>query len=138
MAEAEFMRRWFDEVWNNQNEAAIEEMFAEDGIGHELGPEPIVGPENFKTFHRAFVSAYPDLKVRVEDTVVEGDKIAVRCRVAGSHNGDGIGLAPTNRPVEFTGMVMVRIKDGKIAEAWNEFNFMEMYKQVGALTLNLQ
>ena len=138
MPNAEFMHRWFEEVWNNQNEAAISEMFAEDGVGHGLGPEPIVGPESFKVFHRAFVSAYPDLKVQVEDTVVEGDKIAVRCRVTGSHDGHGIGVAPTNQPVEFTGMVIVRVNDGKIVEAWNEFNFMEMYKQVGALTLNLQ
>jgi len=138
MAEAEFMHRWFEEVWNNQNEAAIEEMFGADGVGHGLGGEPIVGPENVKTFHRAFVSAYPDLKVHVEDTVVEGDKIATRCRVTGSHQGNGIGVAPTNTPVEFTGMVIVRVRDGQIVEAWNEFNFMEMYKQVGALTLNLQ
>ena len=74
----------------------------------------------------------------VEDTVVEGDKIATSCRVSGSHDGHGIGLSPTNQPVDFTGMVIVRLKDGKIAEAWNEFNFMKMYEQVGALTLNLQ
>jgi len=138
MVDASFIHRWFDEVWNNQSEAAVDEMFAEDGIGHGLGGEPIRGPEEFKTFHRAFISAYPDLKVLVEDAVVEGDKIAARCRVTGVHQGHGIGLAPTNQPVEFTGMVIVRVKDGKIVEAWNEFNFMEMYKQVGALTLNLQ
>src|SRR5580765_2328304 len=138
MAGEAFIHRWFDEVWNNQSEAAVDEMFAEDGVGHGLGGEPIRGPEEFKTFHRAFISAYPDLKVLVEDTVVEGDKIAARCRVTGVHQGHGIGLAPTNQPVEFTGMVIVRVKDGKIVEAWNEFNFMEMYKQVGALTLNLQ
>lgn len=138
MAESEFMHRWFEEVWNNKNEAAIEELFAEDGIGYGLGAENIVGPEQFKVFHRAFVAAYPDLRVTVEDSVVEGDKIAVRCKVTGSHDGDGIGVAATNQPVEFTGMVIVRVKDGKIVEAWNEFNFMEMYRQVGALTLNLQ
>ena len=138
MAEAEFMHRWFEEIWNNRNESVIDEMFAEDGVGHGLGTEPIVGPENFKTFHRAFVSAYPDLKVHVEDTVVEGDKIATRCRVTGSHRGDGIGVPPTDRPVDFTGMVIVRVKDGKIVEAWNEFDFMKMYTQVGALTLDLQ
>ena len=88
--------------------------------------------------HRAFLSAYPDLKIEVVDTVVEGDKIAARCRVTGSHAGDGIGVLPTNQPVEFTGMTIVQVQDGKIVEAWNEFNFMEMYKQVGALTLNLQ
>lgn len=72
----------------------------------------------------------------VEDTVVEGDKIAARCRVLGKHDGHGIGLSPTNQPVEFTGMVVVNVKDGKIVEAWNEFNFMKMYTQLGALTLN--
>jgi len=138
MADAEFIHRWFDEVWNNKNEDAIDEMLAADGVGYGLGAENIVGPENFKMFQRAFVSAYPDLKVTVEDTVVEGDKIAARCRVTGSHEGEGIGLLPTNQPVDFTGMVIVRVRDGKIVEAWNEFNFMEMYKQVGALTLNLQ
>ena len=138
MANAEFIHRWFEEVWNNKREDAIDEMLAEDGVGYGLGPEGIVGPENFKTFHRAFVSAYPDLKVTVVDTVVEGDKIAARCRVTGSHDGHGIGVAPTNQPVEFTGMLIVRVRDGKIVEAWNEFNFMEMYKQVGALTLSLQ
>lgn len=138
MAEAEFIHRWFQEVWNNRNEAAIEELFAADGIGYGLGPDNIVGPEAFKIFHRAFVSAYPDLKVTVEDTVVEGDKIATRCSVTGSHTGEGIGLTPTNQPVEFTGMVIVRVVDGKIVEAWNEFDFMKMYTQVGALKLDLK
>jgi predicted ester cyclase len=137
-----FMHRWFEEVWNQKSEAAVDEMFAADGIGHGLtdpdGNDVIRGPESFKKLQRAFLSAYPDLRVTVEDTVVEGDKIAARCRVTGSHDGHGIGVAPTNQPVEFTGMVIVKIKDGKIVEAWNEFNFMKMYEQVGALTLNLQ
>ena len=137
MAEAEFIHRWFEEVWNNKREEVVDEMLAEDGIGYGLGAENIVGPENFKVFHRAFVSAYPDIKVTVEDTVVEGDKIAARCRVTGTHCGDGIGVTPCNNVVDFTGMLIVRVKDGKIVEAWNEFNFMEMYKQIGALTLNL-
>lgn len=136
-----FIHRWFDEVWNNKREDAIDEMFAENGIANGLNDadgNPLRGPEGFKTLHRAFLSAYPDLKITVEDTVVEGDKIAARCKVTGSHDGHGIGVSPTNQPVEFTGMTIVRVKDGKIVEAWNEFNFMEMYKQVGALTLNLQ
>ena len=46
-------------------------------------------------------------------------------------------VAPTNNPVEFTGLAIVRVEDGKIVEAWNEFDFMKMYAQVGALQLNL-
>ena len=132
------LNRWFEEVWNKRREDAIDEMFAADGIGYGLGPENIVGPEDFKAFHRAFVSAYPDLRVTVEDTVVEGDKIAARCRVTGSHNGEGIGLLPTNKTVDFTGMTIVRVENGKIAEAWNEFDFMKMYRTLGALKLDLQ
>lgn len=141
MADETFIHRWFEEVWNKKREEAIDEMMAEDCVANGLADQAgssIRGTEPFKMLHRAFVSAYPDMKITVEDTVIQGDKIAARCRVTGSHAGDGIGVAPTNQPVEFTGMTIVRIKDGKIVEAWNEFNFMEMYKQVGALTLNLQ
>jgi steroid delta-isomerase-like uncharacterized protein len=135
------IHHWFEEVWNKKREDAIDEMFAADGIAHGLDDadgNAIRGPEGFKALHRAFLSAYPDLKITVEDTVVEGDKIAARCKVTGSHEGHDIGVPPTNQPVEFTGMTIVRVKDGKIVEAWNEFNFMKMYEQIGALTLNLQ
>jgi steroid delta-isomerase-like uncharacterized protein len=138
MPDASFIYRWFEEVWNKKSEAAVDEMLAEDGVGHGLPGGDIRGPESFKTYQRALLSAYPDLRVIVEDTVVEDDKIVARCRVTGVHQGEGLGLAATNKPVEFTGMCIIRVKDGKIVEAWNEFNFMEMYNQLGALTLNLQ
>jgi predicted ester cyclase len=67
--------------------------------------------------------------------MVEGDKIAARCTVRGTHAGDGLGLAATNMPVEFTGICIVRVRDGKIIEAWNNFDFMSMFQQVGALAL---
>lgn len=136
-----FMHRWFDEVWNKRNEAAIDEMFAEDGIANGLNDadgNPLRGPEAFKTLHRAFLAAYPDLQITVEDTVTEGDKIAARCTVRATHAGDGLGIAATNQPIEFTGLTIVRLKDGKIVEAWNEFDFLKMYHQIGALTLNLK
>ena len=141
MTDSSFLHRWFEEVWNNKSEIAVDEMFATDGIAHGLvdseGNE-VRGPEGFKKLQRQFLETFPDMHIEVEDTVVDGDKIAARCRVTGSHLGRGIGVAPTNGPVEFTGMTIVRVKDGKIVEAWNEFNFMEMYRQVGALTLNLR
>ena len=142
MAEYEtFLHRWFEEVWNQRSEDAIDEMFAEDGVANGLNDaegNALRGPEAFKTLHRAFLAAYPDLKITVEDTVCEGDKIAARCKVSATHAGEGIGVAPTNQPIEFTGLTIVHLKDGKITEAWNEFDFMTMYSQIGALTLNLQ
>lgn len=133
--------RWFEEVWNKQREDAIDEMFHEDGIAFGLDDadgNPRRGPEGFKTLHRSFLSAFPDIKIAVEDTVCEGDKIAARCKVTGTHKGEGLGVSPTGSKVEFIGIGIVRIKDGKIAEAWNNFDFMTMYEQLGVLHLNLQ
>lgn len=128
-----FVHRWFEEVWNKGRAEAIDEMLDCDGVAHGLTDESgkeLCGPEGFKPFFESFRKAFPDLAVKVEDTVIEGDKIAARCTVRGTHTGEGIGIAATNRPVEFTGMTIVRLKDGKIAEAWNNFDFMSMFQQL--------
>jgi predicted ester cyclase len=51
--------------------------------------------------------------------------------VRGKHSGDHLGFKATNNPVQFTGIAITRIENGKIAEAWNEFDFTEMNKQLG-------
>jgi predicted ester cyclase len=53
--------------------------------------------------------------------------------VRGKHTGDHLGVAASNSPVEFTGISIVRIRDGQIVEAWNNFDFMSMNQQIGAL-----
>jgi predicted ester cyclase len=134
-----FLHRWFEEVWNKGREEAIDEMFDADGIANGLNDaagNPIKGREDFKVLHRAFREAFPNLNITVEDTVTEGDKIAGRCTIRAVHEGAGLGIAPTNQPIEFTGLTIVKLKDGKIIEAWNEFDFMKMFTQVGALTFN--
>ena len=132
----DLIRRWFDEVWNKGREEAIDEMFAADGIAHGLADEAgnaLLGPQEFKPFFRKFRSAFPEMKVVVEDTVAEGDKVAARCSVRGQHQSDSLGFAATGQATEFTGITIVRIENGKIAEAWNNFDFLTMYKQLGAL-----
>ena len=131
-----FIRRWFEEVWNKGREEAIDEMFAEDGVAHGLGDEPgrdIRGASEFKPFFRSFRGAFPDIEVVVEDTIAEGDRVAARCSVRAKHSGHTLGFAATHRPVEFHGISIVRIRDGKIVEAWNNFDFMTMFQQLGAL-----
>jgi steroid delta-isomerase-like uncharacterized protein len=111
-------------------------MFAEDGIARGLSDEsgnPLRGPADFKPFHEKFRGAFPDIIVTVEDMIAEGDKVAVRCSVRGKHMGDHLGIAASNAPVEFTGMTIVRIKDGKIVEAWNNFDFLRMNQQIGMI-----
>ena len=135
-ANKELLRRWFEEVWNKGRTEAIDEMFHVDGIAHGLSDEPgksMRGPAAFKPFHASFRDAFPGMNIVVEDMIAEGDKVAARCVVRGKHEGHGLGVAPTLAPVEFTGIAIVRVADGKIVEAWNNFDFMQMQRQIGAL-----
>lgn len=130
------LHRWFEEVWNKGRAEAIDELFAEDGIAHGLSDDtgaPLRGPAGFREFHKNFRSAFPDIIVTVEDTVAEGDKVVARCSVRAVHTGEGLGFAATKRPMEITGIAITRIKDGKIVEAWNNFDFMSMFRQLGAI-----
>jgi len=130
------MRRWFEEVWNKGRVDAVPELFAEDGVAHGLSDDvnaPLKGPGGFLPFHAQFREAFPDIEVVVEDQIAEGDMVATRCSVRGKHAGDSLGFVATQAPVEFTGITITRMKDGKIIEAWNNFDFMKMYKQLGAI-----
>jgi len=130
------IRRWFEEVWNKGRADAIEEMLAEDAVVHGLSDDvakPLRGPTGFLPFHTQFREAFPNVEVICEDTIAEGDKVAVRCSVRGKHVGDSLGFKATQATAEFDGIAIVRVKDGKLVEAWNNFDFMKMYKQLGAM-----
>lgn len=130
------LRRWFEEVWNKGRAEAIDELFAADGTAHGLsdaGGESLRGPVGFRPFYQKLRDALPDTEVVVEDMLAEGDKVAARCTVRGTHLGDTLGFAASGRAVEFTGICIVRVRDGQIVEAWNNFDFMSMFQQLGAL-----
>jgi predicted ester cyclase len=125
-----FMHRWFEQVWNQGRQDAIDEMMAEDTIIHGL-QEDIRGPEAFRPFHRQFRSAFPDMHITVEEVLIDGDMLAARCFVAGTHTGPGLPLKAGGKPASFTGMCMARVKHGKMIEGWNNFDFLALYQQIG-------
>jgi steroid delta-isomerase-like uncharacterized protein len=133
------LRRWFEEVWNKGRAEAIDELFAGDGTAHGLadaGGQSLRGPAGFRPYFQKLRDALPDIEVVVEDLVAEGDKVAARCTVRGTHRGDALGFAASGRAVDFTGICIVRVRDGRIVEAWNNFDFMSMFQQLGALQLS--
>jgi steroid delta-isomerase-like uncharacterized protein len=133
-----FLHRWFEEAWNKGREEAIDEMVDPDVIAYGLTDAEgatVRGREDFHRFFRQFRSAFPDIHVDIEETIREGDKIGAVCRVTATHQGEGLGFAATNNRAEFSGILMVRLRDGKIAEAWNYFDFMTLFGQLGVLSI---
>jgi steroid delta-isomerase-like uncharacterized protein len=127
------IERWFEEVWNQGRTQAIDEMLSPETHGHGLplaDGKQVDDMAAFKEFHRTFRSAFPDVKVTVEDVVTEGDKQVARCLVTGTHTGDGLGRPATGKKVRFHGMTMIRMKDGKTVQSWNNFDFHTMYQQL--------
>jgi predicted ester cyclase len=72
-----------------------------------------------------------DLRLEVKRTVVQGDMCAAHCHVRARHAGDALGGPATQRPVDFWGMTIARVQDGRIVEGWNCFEFLSMYQQIG-------
>ena len=129
------MRRWFEEVWNEGKIGTVNELLAEDAVGMGQG-EPGVevhGPADFIPFVERIRAAFPDVKVIVEETFGARDKVVVRWSATMTHKGDHLGIPATGKPVKITGMTMVRIRDGKITEGWDNWDQLAMMQQIGAL-----
>jgi steroid delta-isomerase-like uncharacterized protein len=127
--------RWFEEVWNKGRAEAIDEMFAVDGIARGLGEAgvDVVGPAGFKPFFEKLRGAFPEFALTIEDTIAAGDKVAARWTVRAVHRGDHLGIPATGNEATFSGMSIVRIQDGKIVEAWNNWDILALMQQIGAL-----
>ena len=89
------------------------------------------GPAAFKPFDEAFVNAFPNIRIQIQELIEEGDKVAARYTCTGMNSGDGLGFAPTHRSATFTGMAIVRIENGMAVEAWNNVDRLTMLQQLG-------
>jgi steroid delta-isomerase-like uncharacterized protein len=129
------VRMWFDEVWSAGDESAIDRLLADDGIIHDLPShgQRMQGPAAFKPFYRQMREGLSNIRVEIDNMVASGDFAVAHCLVTAQHTGHGLGMAPTGRTVEFSGMAMGRVRDGKLVEGWNSFDFLALYQQLGIL-----
>jgi len=128
-------RRWFEDVWNKRDANAISRFFPNDGIAHGLPPgHDLIGPAAFQPFHAAFLEGFADLRIVIDDLIEEDDRVAVRWHCTGTLTGPGLGVAPTGKPMNITGMSILRVHDEHIVEAWNNFDVLGMHQQLGTLS----
>uniref|UniRef100_Q01YM1 Ester cyclase n=1 Tax=Solibacter usitatus (strain Ellin6076) TaxID=234267 RepID=Q01YM1_SOLUE len=129
------VRRWFEEVWNQGREAAVDELFAAGAVAHGLGDSEldVHGPAEFKPFVAGIRGSIPDVHFQVEDILSEGDRVAVRILLRGTHTGPGLGVAPTGGRVSIRGIIIVRVLNGQIVEGWNCYDQLGLLRQVGAI-----
>ena len=116
------VRREQEELWNHSGDLdAAEELFASGQV------------EAAKQEAADFRRGFPDVISTVEDLIAEGDKVVARWRSRATHQGDYMGIPPTGKEVEFTGISFYRIEEGKIAESWTVKDQLGLMRQIGAV-----
>ncbi len=91
------------------------------------------GPAGVKRLAAMVHASFPDLHFTIEDMVAEGDKVAYRYSVRGTHQGDFMGIAPTGKQFAVTGIHTYRVGDGKLQEDWVNWDTLRLLRQLGVL-----
>jgi len=114
---AKTIRRIYDELWNERNLVVADELIAEDATNYDTGVVPMpFGPEEMKGTVRMVTAAFPDNRHEVDEVMVDGDRVVLRCTLKGTHEGPFMGIPPTGRKIEVTEIHMYRLADGKAVE----------------------
>ena len=126
------VRRYVEEVYDQRKLEVVDEIFASEFTFHDPDlPGGARGPEGIKRVVKIFLDAFPDLQVTLDDELSSGDKVVTRWTTRATHQGELMGIAPTGRRIEVTGVGIWRVAEGKIAEAWLIFDAFGMMQQLG-------
>jgi steroid delta-isomerase-like uncharacterized protein len=126
-------QRVWEEVWHQGQLGRIDDLFTADFVRHDPGGRELRGTEQNLQFIGSLRAAFPDVHYSVEDQIAEGDKVVVRYRFRGTHLGAFQGMPPTVKQVAYTGILIYRIVNGKIAEQWTELDLLGFLRQLGVL-----
>jgi steroid delta-isomerase-like uncharacterized protein len=128
-------RRTFEEVWNQGNLGAINELVGPDSTFYDANVPggKFNGPAGMTQFVQIYRGAFPDVRFTVNDQIAEGDQVCTRWTATGTHKGDLMGIAPTNKFATISGVDIERYKDGKVVEAWASYDMLGLLQQVGAV-----
>lgn len=89
------------------------------------------GIEGIRKFYQAFIAAFPDLNVSVEDIVTENDKLAYRITIKGTHKGELMGIPPTGKSISVPSITILHFRNGKCIERWSLAGFVILMQQLG-------
>jgi steroid delta-isomerase-like uncharacterized protein len=111
-------RRYFEEIWDKGSLDLIDELFTTNFVryGSIATEEKVRGLEAFEGVMRMYRSAFPDLRVPIEDLIAEGDMVVTRWTARGTHQGELLGIAPTGKQATVTGIIVDLISGGRIKE----------------------
>lgn len=128
------IRRLFEGVWNGADPDVAGSLVHDDYLIHDRGlTDELRGPELYRALASGTREIFPDASFRVEDALEDGDEVALRWTMTGTHEGSIAGEEPTGERVELTAIEIDRIEHGKLVETWTRTDRLGLLEQVGAI-----
>jgi steroid delta-isomerase-like uncharacterized protein len=128
------VRRVNDEVWSEGHLDVIDELFADDFVATIVGaPEQIRGPQGFREFVVMYRTAFPDLRLTVDEQFAEGETVVTRWTATGTNEGELMGMPATGKQATTAGININRVSGGKLVEGWGLFDQLGLLQQIGAV-----
>ena len=132
-ANKEVLRAYVETIFNQRQMERADEFVAADYVDHAALPGQAPGLEGAKRKWAMYLAGIPDLRVTIEELVAEGDRVAVRRSYGGTHQGELLGIPPTGKQVQISGISIFRLAEGKIAEHWEQLDRLALMQQLGVL-----
>lgn len=120
--------RWLD--WWETGDVGIADAIYADGYQRHSYDSDASGLDGLKALVAAYLRAFPDLHFEIDDTVSEGDRVAVRWTATGTDRGGLMGMPASGRQFSLAGCDILRIRDGRITESWSFYDRMALLAQV--------
>jgi len=128
------VRRLFEELWNKGNLSLADQLFTPNYTHHDSSsPDFGHGPESERKRATLYRTAFPDLRLTIEDLIAEGDTVMARWSCHGTHKGDLNGIAPTGKQFTISGVTIARLLNGKLAESHVNWDALGMMQQLGVV-----
>jgi steroid delta-isomerase-like uncharacterized protein len=126
------IRRGFEEGINHRKLDTFADVVAPSYVNHNM-PIPTRGPEGFRQVIGAFLEAFPDMRIQVDQVIGEADTVATRGSFRGTHKGAFMGIPATGKPVEVAYIDFWRFEGGKAVENWVQMDMLGMMQQLGVV-----
>ena len=126
-------KRIVKEIWNEGNLELADEIIAPDYVDKVAGDGSPIGPDGFKQAVAGIKSAFPDFTITIDDMISEDDKVALVWTFKGTHKGELMGIAPTDKKVEFDGVYLYKFREGKLVERSGKRDMFNLMKQLGVI-----
>ena len=127
------MSRFLDFI-NTASEALADELISPDAVFHVPGrADPVKGPEGYLEIIAMMRSGFPDIQWSLEETIAEGDKVAARFIMRGTHKGHFFGVPATGKSIQVQAMNIYRLSDGKFVEEHGQPDLLALLQQIGAI-----